>query len=237
MVYGPQGDREKIEFLRELRDIKAVVGERWLLLGDFNLILHASDKSNDNLNRRMMGEFRSTINFLELKELSLRGRKYTWSNDTTQTRIDRAFCTTEWDLMMPASMLNALSSLVSDHSPLLLVGASTVNIYRGFRFESFWPKLPGYQEVVQHVWQQQAQVFNPFLRLHIKLARTTKALKQWARRTIGNNRLLLCAAKQLIAILDVVQEHRQLSQAEDRLRRDLKARFLGLTAVEKLMAK
>jgi len=153
VVYGPQGDREKIEFLRELRDIKAVVGERWLLLGDFNLILHASDKSNDNLNRRMMGEFRSTINFLELKELSLRGRKYTWSNDTTQTRIDRAFCTTEWDLMMPASMLNALSSLVSDHSPLLLVGASTVNIYRGFRFESFWPKLPGYQEVVQHVWQ------------------------------------------------------------------------------------
>ena len=80
-------------------------------------------------------------------------------------------------------------------------------------------------------------MFNPFLRLHIKLARTTKALKQWARRTIGNNRLLLCAAKQLIAILDVVQEHRQLSQAEDRLRRDLKARFLGLTAVEKLMAK
>ncbi|KAG2624178.1 hypothetical protein PVAP13_3KG110427 [Panicum virgatum] len=149
VVYGPQGDREKIEFLHELRDIKAVAGDNWLVIGDFNLILQAEDKSNDNLNRRLMTEFRNTLNFLELKELPLKGRKYTWSNDTTQTRIDRAFCTVEWDLMLPASMLEALSSLVSDHSPLFLVGASAVSNYRGFRFETFWPQLPGYQEVVQ----------------------------------------------------------------------------------------
>ena len=153
MVYGPQGDREKIEFLRELRDIKPVVGDNWLLIGDFNLILTAEDKSNDNLNRRLMGEFRSTLNYLELKELNLRGRKYTWSNDVTQTRIDRAFCTVEWDLMLPASELQALSSMVSDHSPLLLVGASAIHKYKGFRFESFWPKIPGYNEVVQHAWE------------------------------------------------------------------------------------
>ena len=104
------------------------------------------------------------INFLELKELNLRGRKYTWSNDTTQTRIDRAFCSTEWDLMLPASLLQALSSLVSDHSPLLLVGATASNTYRGFRFEAFWPKILGYQEVVQHAWTQPVNVFNPFLR-------------------------------------------------------------------------
>jgi len=80
-------------------------------------------------------------------------------------------------------------------------------------------------------------IFNPFLRLHIKLSRTAKALKQWAKHTIGNNKLLICAARQLIAILDVVQEHRQLSSAESLLRRDLKARYLGLTAVEKLRAR
>ena len=82
----------------------------------------AEDKSNNNLNRRLMGEFRSTLNYLELKEINLRGRKYTWTNDTTQTRIDCAFCSVDWDLMLPASDLQALSSLVSDHSPLLLVG-------------------------------------------------------------------------------------------------------------------
>ena len=80
-------------------------------------------------------------------------------------------------------------------------------------------------------------VFNPFLRLHIKLSRTAKALRKWTKQKIGNNKLLHCAARQLIAILDVVQEDRQLSASELLLRRDLKARFLGLTAIEKLRAR
>jgi len=48
---------------------------------------------------------------------------------------------------------------------------------------------------------------------------------------------LLCAAKQLIGILDVVQEYRQLSIQEVQLKRDRKAHFLGLSAVEKIRAK
>ena len=78
---------------------------------------------------------------------------------------------------------------------------------------------------------------NPFLRLHIKLRRTSKALRSWARSFIGQNKLLLRAASQLIAILDVVQEYRQLSEQEIRFKRDLKALFLGMTAVEKLRDK
>lgn len=58
---------------------------------------------------------------LELKELQLRGRKYTWSNDVTQTRIDRAFRTIEWDLMLPNCALQAASSFVSDHCPHCLL--------------------------------------------------------------------------------------------------------------------
>ena len=78
---------------------------------------------------------------------------------------------------------------------------------------------------------------NPFLRLHTKLQRTSTALRSWARSIIGNNRVLLCAARMLIAILDVVQDFRQLSQEEIDLKRDLKVRFLGMTAVAKPRAK
>jgi hypothetical protein len=31
--------------------------DKWIVLGDFNMILQAADKSNDNLNRRLMGAF------------------------------------------------------------------------------------------------------------------------------------------------------------------------------------
>lgn len=78
---------------------------------------------------------------------------------------------------------------------------------------------------------------NPYLRFHIKLQRTSKALQRWSKTIIGNNKVLLCAVSKLIEIFDVVQEYRQLSDMEINLKRHLKARFLGLTAVEKLRAR
>ena len=116
-----------------------------------------------------MGAFRSVLDELEMREISLQERRFTWSNDTTQTRIDRAFCTTKWDLMMQSCSLQALSSLVFDHCPLLLVGNTDAKKYSGFRFEVFWPKVQGYQEVVQQAWEREVITVNPFLRLHIKL--------------------------------------------------------------------
>ena len=184
-----------MEFLRELRAVSTIVSDKWLLIGDFNLILDARDKSNTNLNRRLMSAFRDAIQDLDLRELNLRGRKFTWSNDSTQTRIDRAFCTADWDLMMPGCMLQALSSMVSDHAPLLLTGRCTVQSFRGFRFESFWPRLQGFSQVVEQAWQRPLGLQNPFLRLHTKLQRTGKKLKEWAKSKIGNIKLLMCAAR------------------------------------------
>jgi exonuclease III len=237
VVYEPQEDQAKLQFLGEIRWLQHCVTDKWLIIGDFNMILQAADKSNDNINRRLMDAFRAVVDDLELKELPLRGRRFTWSNNQTQTRIDRAFCSSSWDLMMPNVCLHALSSRVSDHCPLFIVGQATVRKFKGFRFEVFWPKLPGFLQVVQEAWAGDPNVFNPFLSLHVKLQRTSKALRQWARRLVGNNKVLLCATAKLIGIIDVVQEFRPLSEREIRLRRDLKARFLGLTAVEKIRAK
>ena len=94
VVYGPQTDAEKLLFLQELMDIATPAHERWLVLGDFNLIYQAVDKNNTNLNRRLMGSFRATIDDLHPKEISLNGRRYTWSNgqdNPTLTRFDRFF--------------------------------------------------------------------------------------------------------------------------------------------------
>lgn len=41
VVYGPQEDNAKIEFLNEIKQIKTSVSEKWLLIGDFNMILQA----------------------------------------------------------------------------------------------------------------------------------------------------------------------------------------------------
>jgi len=94
-VYGPQDDDEKILFLQELRNIRALCNGPWLVAGDFNLIYQAADKNNTNLDRAMMGRFRRFLDDTDLKEIPLLGRKYTWSNERrspTLVRLDRAFC-------------------------------------------------------------------------------------------------------------------------------------------------
>lgn len=80
VVYGPQGDTAKLQFLQELKNIPSPEHNRRLILGDFNLIYQEQDKNNSNLNRRLMGAFRATIDHLQLKEIKLNGRRFTWSN-------------------------------------------------------------------------------------------------------------------------------------------------------------
>jgi hypothetical protein len=83
-VYGPQGELEKKLFIRELRHLKLTTPSLWLLLGGFNLIYKAQDTNNGNLNHRLMHRFRRALNYLELKEIHLRGRKFTWSNNESR---------------------------------------------------------------------------------------------------------------------------------------------------------
>jgi endonuclease/exonuclease/phosphatase family metal-dependent hydrolase len=71
----------------------------------------------------MMGRFRRLLNELELVEIDLLGRQFTWSNEReapTLVRLDRVFVTTDWDQLFPDCILQALASSISDHCPLLL---------------------------------------------------------------------------------------------------------------------
>lgn len=68
-VYGPVDDARKDAFLAELIHAAPPRGEPWLIAGDFNIIYEARDKSNLNLNRRIMGMFRRAIDTAGLKEI------------------------------------------------------------------------------------------------------------------------------------------------------------------------
>lgn len=49
----------------------------WIICGDFNLIFRLEDKNNSNINRTLLVNLRSLINSLDLKEITLLGRKLT----------------------------------------------------------------------------------------------------------------------------------------------------------------
>jgi exonuclease III len=113
-VYGPHTDDEQVEFLNELRDIRATHNGGWIVMGDFNMIYQACDKNNPNVSRRSMGRFRRAIDDLELRELPLHGRRYTWSNERetpTLERLDHIFCSVDWEAGHPNCFLTCVATL------------------------------------------------------------------------------------------------------------------------------
>lgn len=181
--YGPADDARKEEFLAELLQIKPAAPMPWLIIGDFNLIYQAADKSNLNLNRRLMAKFRRVLDDCELIEIALQNRKYTWSNERqnpTLVRLDRVFCNSEWEMAYPDFNLTALGTGGSDHCPLFLNRQYKIPRKAVFRFKNHWIKIDGFQQVVMEAWNK-LQVGSAHSVLNKKLNKTAKALRTWSK--------------------------------------------------------
>nr|ABA95403.1 retrotransposon protein, putative, unclassified [Oryza sativa Japonica Group] len=147
IIYGTQEEPDKLRFLDELRSLRSSRTGPWAIVGDFNLILEARDKNNLNLNRHMMGRFRRLIDELELQELPLHGRCFTWSNERespTLVKLDRVLFSADWEELFPSCLLQAASSVASVHCALLLHTCVTSPKAHRFRFKAFWPKFDGF---------------------------------------------------------------------------------------------
>jgi hypothetical protein len=102
-----------------------------------------------------MRRFRRELDDMQVEELYLHGRIYIWSNERrrpTMERIDRAFATLTWFEAFPDHHLWSLSSNCSDHAPLLLQLRTSTWAKPRFRFEGFWVRLDGFQEIVERAW-------------------------------------------------------------------------------------
>lgn len=174
-----------------------------MLAGDFNLIYWAEDKNNDNVDRAMMGRFPWVLNDLHLKEVDLLGRRFTWSNERavpTLVRLDRVFCTVEWEDSFPNHLLCLC--------PLVLSPKGSEWGRRRFHFEMFCPKLQGFGDTVAQAWNDPRNVTSacPGDRLALKLLATSRALQSWNQKKVGNIATQLQQARKLLLRFDVAQE-------------------------------
>ncbi|KAE8813727.1 hypothetical protein D1007_09235 [Hordeum vulgare] len=233
-VYGPHDDARRALFLAELQDIAGATNAPWLVLGDFNLITSAADKNNPNLDRRWMLRFRQALNASHLKEIRLIGRKFTWSNEQsppTLVRLDRAFCTVDWELMFQNTKLLPQSSSMSNHCPLLLVNEGMLRKQRRFQFKHYWLFVQGFHEVVLAAWNSIPIMTDPIRSFNMKLRAVARALPVWRRARIGNLQMKFLAAQELILRLDCAQDERALTAHENATWLRLKSRCLGLAVL------
>lgn len=239
-VYGPSRDADKPAFLVELHELRSVRSGPWLLNGDFNLIYRAQDKNNSRLNRRLMGQFRRFLNEAELDEIHLTGRLYTWSNERshpTLEKIDRFFVSADWRLLFPDCDFQSLASLCSDHAPLLLRTDATFSFKKRFHFKSIWTKFPSFLDVVRRAWNCPLNGTDPFKRLDWLLRNTARSLQSWSARFVGSIRSQLEIAKEILYRLEIARDHRSLADHEERLRKVVKLKSLGLSSLQRTVAR
>jgi endonuclease/exonuclease/phosphatase family metal-dependent hydrolase len=91
--------------------------------GDFNIIRRKEEKNNDNFYARWPFIFNAIIESLDLREIALSGRQFTWANRRTiptYEKLDRILVRVEVEQKFPLLSVHALTRSGSDHTPLLL---------------------------------------------------------------------------------------------------------------------
>lgn len=106
-----------------------------------------------------------------------------------------------------------------------------------FRFESFWPSMEGFIEVVTSAWSVGLHNADACRLLDFKLRNMAKALRAWNAKSIGSVRSQLIMARLIVGELDIAQEARTLSDDEIALRRELKHTILGLASLSRTIAR
>ena len=121
-VYGPAQVDFKSQFLSELVRVCSKETLPVIIGGDFNIIRRPDEKNNDNYNDRWPFLFNAVIDTLNLRELEMAGRKFTWANhlqNQTFEKLDRILVCTDFESKYPVTSVQALSREISDHTPLL----------------------------------------------------------------------------------------------------------------------
>ncbi|XP_066396066.1 uncharacterized protein [Miscanthus floridulus] len=73
-------------------------------------------------------------------------------------------------------------------------------------------------------------------RLFLKLQRLSRGLQKWGQRKVGNIKLQIEMAKEIIHRLEIARDSRELSASEEWLRKKLKLHCLGLASLERTIA-
>jgi hypothetical protein len=152
-IYGAAQDHDKEKFLSELVRMGDIVDTPILVGGDFNIIRCRSEKNNNTYTDRCPSLFNAVINSLNLRELQLSGRHFTWANNLqtlTFEKLDMILDSTEWEVKFPQVLVKALPRGISDHTPLLLdTGIISQSKANGFKFELAWLFKDGFHEKVK----------------------------------------------------------------------------------------
>jgi hypothetical protein len=169
-------------FLAELVQFTSHVTLPLVIGGDFNILRNQNEKNKPLVDHRWPFLFNAIIDGLNLKEIEMSGRQFTWANNLpnpTFEKLDQVLVTTEWDQKFPLSSVVALNRDISDHTPLLLNSgeATSCPCHRPFKFELGWLLRDGFHDMVHDIWNNEFSGQTPMEKWQNKIRRLRQHLR------------------------------------------------------------
>jgi hypothetical protein len=180
-VYGPAQADHKANFLSEMVRVCSKDTIPMIIGGDFNIIRRPDEKNNANYNDKWPFVFNAVIDSLNLREINLLGRKYTWANNLpvqTFEKLDRVLVCMNFESKYTHTTVQALLMEILDHTPLLFTTNEPSMTYQPqFKFELGWLLRDSFCEMVCGVWQNTVAIGSPIERWHAKIRRLRQYLR------------------------------------------------------------
>jgi hypothetical protein len=249
-VYGAAQDNDKEKFLSELVRMGDTVHTPVLVRGDFNIIRCLSEKNNNKYSDKRPSLFNVVINSLNLRELQLSGRHFTWANNLqcpTFEKLDRILFSTEWEVKFPQVMVKALPRGILDHTPLLLdrgildhtpllldTRLPSQPKANSFKFELAWLFKDGFHEKVIEVWQCEVKGSSSIEIWQNKIRSLRRYLRGWAKNMNGSYKKEKDDTLQKMEQLDKKAKMTMLSPQELDVKHCLKMRLMQLLREEEI---
>jgi hypothetical protein len=187
--------------------------------GDFNIIRRKEEKNNNNFNHLWPFIFNAIIESLDLREIALSGRQYTWANrrdNPTYEKLDRILASVEWEQKYPLVSVRALTRSGSVHTPLLL--DSGAQSFMGnkfhFSFELAWLKVDGFFNMVAKEWGSVHTGTGALERWQKKIRHIRQYLRGWEKNLSNTNKIEKEKWLNIIDMLDCKAEITPLDQVE-----------------------
>ncbi|XP_044947663.1 uncharacterized protein LOC123397007 [Hordeum vulgare subsp. vulgare] len=238
-VYGAAQLEFKPDFLA---DLVRICGDETLPImvgGDFNIIRRQNEKNNDNFDTRWSTMFNMVIESLNLREIHLSDRQYTWANSLTiptYEKLDRVLTTVEWEQKYPLVTVQALQRAISDHTPLL-VDSGEAN-HRGnknvFSFELSWFEREGFMDLITKEWGTHLGGSTSVEIWQNKIRNLRRVLRGWAKNQSGIYKKEKERLTKLIDELDVKAESAQLNSIDRNIKMDAEIRLQKLLREEEM---
>lgn len=112
------------------------------------------ESSRVNYGRRYLEDFNLFINHMELQDIPIQGKRFTWfqPNGKFMSRLDRFLLSHDWLLQWPDSSQQVLDREFSDHCPVLLRCSVKDWGPKPFKTLNCWHLDPRFKDFVEKAW-------------------------------------------------------------------------------------